>query len=64
MGCIGIHCRSDSVIPQYEKNGSEKDRQTIPYDKDEVNKRIEENGSKTIEPNARETIEQNASKQN
>ena len=47
-------CRSNSVIPQEKQNGSEKDRQAIPYKKDEVNKSIEENGSKTIEQKASE----------
>ena len=56
-------CRSNSVIPQGKQNGSEKDRQAIPYDKDEVNKSIEENGSKTIEQKEKEKIEQKASKQ-
>ena len=41
-------CRSNSVIPQEKQNGSEKDRQAIPYDKDEANKSIEENGSKKL----------------
>ena len=52
---MNITFDSDSVIKQ-EKNGSEKDRQVNPYDKNESNMSIEENASEIIEENASKKI--------
>ena len=59
---VNTTIKSDSIIQQEKQNGSKKDRQENPYDKNEAKKSIKEIASKKIEQDAIKTIEKNASK--